>query len=312
MDVSFSECDHLLVDSSLLVRALGLGDEGAVDAFFKRNPESTLFLRSKVRNAGLCHDGSLDSGDYVAAMDSGIIAVAAHYPTGNIVLAAPHHLERLLQVLVDVPNRVVEGLAGPWAQVERARIYLGMADSPVQLLQREALLAVELDQLTVPSCLTEGSVCCRLPEDGELDLLTQMRTFFLMETFNTTAQIELQQACRKEVEHHVSNGTAKVLINRAGSLVACAFLGSVFPDIVEISGVYTLPELRGRGYGRAIVAGTLREACERGVQKAILTVDRWNVPARKVYRSIGFQRVGDYGLIRFAEDVHRATRPASA
>ncbi|AZO32277.1 GNAT family N-acetyltransferase [Mesorhizobium sp. M1B.F.Ca.ET.045.04.1.1] len=39
---------------------------------------------------------------------------------------------------------------------------------------------------------------------------------------------------------------------------------------VQISGVWTPPEVRNRGYGRAVVAGALREAARDGVTRAVL------------------------------------------
>ncbi len=53
-----------------------------------------------------------------------------------------------------------------------------------------------------------------------------------------------------------------------------------------------VPEARGRGYGRALVADVLRGAKRAGVESVFLSVDTRNTPARKVYERLGFIPVG--------------------
>jgi predicted GNAT family acetyltransferase len=66
--------------------------------------------------------------------------------------------------------------------------------------------------------------------------------------------------------------------------------------------VWTPPALRGRGYGRAVVAGALAIARHGGVTGAILATGRHNSAAQAAYRAIGFERVGDYATLIFATD----------
>jgi hypothetical protein len=40
--------------------------------------------------------------------------------------------------------------------------------------------------------------------------------------------------------------------------------------MVQVGGVYTPAELRGRGYGRAVVAGSLRDARKAGSRRSVL------------------------------------------
>lgn len=73
------------------------------------------------------------------------------------------------------------------------------------------------------------------------------------------------------------------------------------PACVQIGGVWTPPALRGRGYGRAVVAGALRAARARGVARSVLFTPTGNAPAQAAYRALGYQRIRDYALILFAE-----------
>jgi predicted GNAT family acetyltransferase len=70
---------------------------------------------------------------------------------------------------------------------------------------------------------------------------------------------------------------------------------------VQIGGVWTPPAWRGRGYAKAVVAGALLAARERGVARSVLFTGPDNHPAQAAYRALGYGRVGDYALVLFAE-----------
>jgi len=55
------------------------------------------------------------------------------------------------------------------------------------------------------------------------------------------------------------------------------------------------PPLRGRGYARCAVAGSLLEARADGARRAILFTS--NTSGRARVRTLGFTRAGEYGLL---------------
>jgi predicted GNAT family acetyltransferase len=73
---------------------------------------------------------------------------------------------------------------------------------------------------------------------------------------------------------------------------------AVLPDAVQIGGVYTPPELRGRGHARAVVATSLTDARAAGATRAILFTPRPDAAA--AYRAVGFAPVGHYAVVLFA------------
>jgi predicted GNAT family acetyltransferase len=75
---------------------------------------------------------------------------------------------------------------------------------------------------------------------------------------------------------------------------------AMLPDIVQIGGVWTPPEFRGRGYARSVVAGSRVAAGKHGVRRAALFADPANPAARAAYLALGFRIVGDYGLVLLA------------
>ena len=89
--------------------------------------------------------------------------------------------------------------------------------------------------------------------------------------------------------------TALVLLALADSGpigVAVCFLGfSTFEarPLVNVHDLAVLPEHRGRGVGRALLAGVEQRARARGCGKLTLEVQDDNEPARRLYERFGFR-----------------------
>ena len=87
--------------------------------------------------------------------------------------------------------------------------------------------------------------------------------------------------------------------------IAVCFLGfSTFAarPLINIHDLAVLPEHRGRGIGKALIAAVEQIARERGYWGLTLEVDERNERARQTYRAVGFQeadRVADSGLTLF-------------
>ena len=86
-------------------------------------------------------------------------------------------------------------------------------------------------------------------------------------------------------------------------IVACTGFNANLTEAVQVGGVWTPPELRGRGYGRCVVAQSLLDVRAEGVEKGILFTGDQNVPAVKAYAALGFKRIGDYRLLLLQEPV---------
>ena len=74
---------------------------------------------------------------------------------------------------------------------------------------------------------------------------------------------------------------------------------SQFEDVVQIGGVYTPPEKRGRGHARRALAMHLAEARSKGATQAVLFAA--NAAAARAYEAVGFQRASDFALVMFSE-----------
>lgn len=280
---------------------LSTGDEPALEAFLRPWLESSMFLRANARAAGLVDRGEPLQGTYVAAIDGGEIAgVAAHYWNGMLVLQAPDNrfIEPLARAAIARSARELRGFVGPWSQCRDARSALGLTDRATVLDSREQLYALDLARLRVPEILASGRVSCRRPREDELAILADWRADYSIEALGLSGGPELAATSRVEIGRLHAERSQWVLED-AGRPVSYSAFNARLPDVVQIGGVWTPVELRGRGYGRAVVAGSLLDARAEGVARAVLFTGEENLSARRAYEALGFRVVGDYALVIF-------------
>jgi len=72
---------------------------------------------------------------------------------------------------------------------------------------------------------------------------------------------------------------------------------------IYLEDLYVIPESRGRGHGRALLAELARICVERGYGRLEWWVLDWNSPARRFYESLGAVAMDEW-------TVHRLTGPA--
>jgi GNAT superfamily N-acetyltransferase len=290
-----------------------------------------MFLRSNLRAAGIVYDGRTYSARYWAAIaagdnddgddgddgdddddgdDSGggaVVGVMAHCWNGMVLVLAPRSadlaaLSAAVRDAADADGRAISGLAGPWAQVQAARTHLGLADVDVAMDSRDVLFALDLDRLAVPEALTRGELVCRIPAADEtalIDGLIAFRVAYCVETLGDEPGPALDAQARETIPRQIASGDAYALL-RGDELVSCSMFNARLPDVVQVGGVYTPPALRGRGYGRAAVAGSLVDVRAQGARRSILFTAQDNASAQAAYRALGYQAIGDYGLVLLA------------
>jgi predicted GNAT family acetyltransferase len=288
---------------ALTHRRLVPGEEPVVESFLARTPETTLFLRSNLARAGLAGDGAPFSGVYAGAFLDGVLAgVAAQFWNDNVLVAPGAHAEDLAKLAVSLTGRRVGGILGPHAEVVRVRIALGLAAAATRSSSKELLYSLALDDLCVPATLASGELVVRLPERAELDALLAWRMDYCAETARTPDTPGTRADQRRYLETYQEKQDHFVVTRGAGGeRVAYSAFNATVADLVQVGGVWTPPSLRGQGYARCVVAGSLQHARNRGVRRAILFTDEKNVAAQRTYVAVGFRPIGDYGIVFFAD-----------
>ncbi len=248
---------------------------------------------------GFVYEGKPYQGIYVGAFDGDALAgVVAHYWNNYLIFQAPSYAAELGAAALRESARSCAGLVGPWDQINEAREALGFNERPTRFNSKEILYAVELARLQTPESLISGTVRCRRARSEDLPVLTEFSVAETTENFGDPDTPERRANLRNGLERDAADGMLFVL-DADGSVVAKSSFHGIANGAVQIGGVYTPPELRGRGYARSVVAGSLVMARDAGETKAFLFTSETNAPAQRAYEALGFRPVGDYGIILF-------------
>lgn len=84
-----------------------------------------------------------------------------------------------------------------------------------------------------------------------------------------------------------------------GRPVCMAWLSPPAAGVVRVSGVYTPPQRRRRGYASGCVAAVSQVALERGAASCMLYTDLDNPTSNAIYQRIGYRPVAESGIWRF-------------
>src|SRR4051794_20645853 len=280
------------------VRLVAPDEQPALESFLLAHADSSLFLRSFLSRGGLVDEGQPLQGTYAAAFRDGeVVGVAMHASAGWVVLQAPEATVAVARHAVGATQRAIVAIVGPCSQAEAARMGLGLSDRKLQKHSCEDLFALDMSDLITPPQLASERVLCRRAETGDLSRLRGWRFYYEMESTGLPDSEETRKIANTGIEGHVERREAFVLEVDGQPVSMCTYNARA-DDMVQIGGVWTPPGLRGRGYARMVVAGALQHGKDEGLKRAILYTEV--LSARRAYEALGFQRIGDYGVIVFA------------
>lgn len=282
-------------------RILKEADKEKLIQFLLPRLESSMFLAGNMQLAGLEDRGKRYQGTYAAAFEGGqIVAVVAHYWNKNLVLQAGSYLTDLISFVTSSTGRPVGGILGLDQQVRVAFDYLGWQSDEMAHDEAEYLYSLKLDQLVDPIVLQSTEVTARAATPTDSQLLCNWRLDYMEETLGIKKSTMARKQARISIEESINLNQAWML-EFNGTPVSCSMFNAVVnisakTTCVQIGGVWTLPQFRGNGYARAVVAHSLKQAYSKGVERAILFTPESNLPAQKAYIAIGFKRIGTYRI----------------
>jgi len=98
-----------------------------------------------------------------------------------------------------------------------------------------------------------------------------------------------------------------VLAEDDGAPIGFALFFHTFSTFVGLPGLYledlfVVPEARGRGVGRALLAHLSRLAVERGCGRVEWAVLDWNAPAIRFYESLGARPNSEWTVYRLTDE----------
>jgi GNAT superfamily N-acetyltransferase len=279
-----------------MIREAGPDDRATLEAVLTARLDQAMFPVSNLRAHGISAGGFPSDHPHASrfwcAGDSSVIALTR----GGMILSllAPGcDLSRLPSALAGL---VLSGAAGPALSTRPVLRALGLADTPARLDEDEPGFALDLSQLRMPAASGAGLVPA---SKVSRDLLVAWRAAATVETQGMPPDLAPDRAAQ-DVDGWLANDSHRILLH-SGQPVALTGFNARLPEIVQVGGVYTPPELRNRGHARTAVALHLAEARAAGVTRAVLFAA--TSAAVRAYRAIGFQPTADFSLILFRDPV---------
>jgi GNAT superfamily N-acetyltransferase len=190
-------------------------------------------------------------------------------------------------------GRRVEGALGPASAVRPLLAALGLNEVPARKDDDEPAFALDLSGLDIPTAADARLV---VADAAWRALLLAWRAASHHEILGATAE-QAESLAVDDVARMIAGGNHRLLIVGEEPVALTGF-NAALPDIVQVGGVYTPPDLRGRGHARLAVALHLAEARAAGAARAVLFAA--SPAAARAYRSIGFRPNGSFVLVLFA------------
>lgn len=141
---------------------------------------------------------------------------------------------------------------------------------------------------------SDGLVIRRLEKEDVaevIDLLMDIREFS-----KTYKKVEREEHIRRMAEEMAMGSKTAVGGFLDGRLIATASTSAENSESAMVVGVATAIDCRGKGYASAVVSALCWDCFERGKKYLCLFYD--NPVAGRIYNRIGFQELGQYGMLR--------------
>lgn len=281
----------------MIIRKLNNKDQRSLDQFLVDYIESCMFIRSNMKRAGLEYQDGNYYGEYFGTLDESenFIGVIVLYWNGNIMMQAPDRgvLDALIEHFQKNISRPIKGILGPDDQAEFVIQKLGLSSEKYLMNDQDGLYVVDLKELVKPQIFnfTHSEIVPLNEIDPEI--VKKWIRAFMIEALQEEDAPNLDDKVEKRTTRTLKEKTFSALLFDEEP-VAISGYNATLKEAVQIGSVYTPPEYRNRGFARALLYLSLKQAQAHGVEKAVLFA---NDPAAvKAYEAIGFKRIGTYRL----------------
>lgn len=257
----------------------------AIEALLAPHRANAMFILSNLRAQGFGGTHPYGMTVWADAPEPSALLGLSNNGTVLPFLPAPTSVALAANVL---SGRSLTGFAGPTSMVRSLRDALDIGSPPLSLDADEPQFLLDLAALHVPD--GTGTLA---PLTADLETALRWRRAYNAELHVGDPSAA---ATRADIDRYIAADSHRFLMID-GAPVAMTGFNATLPEIVQVGGVYTPPDARGRGLARRAVALHLAEARDHGVTQATLFAA--SNAAVACYRPLGFERVGDFTLVFF-------------
>jgi predicted GNAT family acetyltransferase len=241
--------------------------------------------------------GAYSEPPYFAVVRDGdrVVAAALRTPPLNLVLSAIDD-ERALPLFADDALRLWPDLPGALGQPRDAKAFASLwrdrTGSSASVWTAERIF--RLQEVRPPRSVA-GRM--RVASSEDAPLVARWLDAFNIEALRHSPEPD---AARVAADRFIAGaGNRRLYLWDDNGVVSLTGAAAVTPNGSRIGPVYTPPELRGRGYASALVAGASQAQLDSGSRFCFLFTDLANPTSNKIYQAIGYEPVCDVDEYRF-------------
>jgi ribosomal protein S18 acetylase RimI-like enzyme len=266
------------------VRQLLAADLLALEECLGEAPLDNVYLRSELRHGAL-RQGAL----YGVEHPSHPQAICAAALLGPLVVPwapAPRDLAALAEALRPRAH-LIQLMVGPRNQIALLQKLLGRQLRPPRLLRSDqphyAITNQELGGDWEPAPMRQATL-------SDFDQVMMAGAAMHLEEVGFDPMRSDPDGYRQRVQTLIRRGWIHIWVED-GRLAFKAECAAVTAEAIQLQGVWTRPDLRGRGLGTRGMATLCRQLLTES-QAVTLFVNDFNHSAIRVYERVGFRRIG--------------------
>lgn len=280
------------------MRVVPITTDRVTDAvsFLEARTDTALFLLSNLTSFGPALGAEPFSGDFKGIVDDAGRLIAVFCLTRRGVLLVDTHGRADLALLIlqtcdttgiGIDAVIAERRAADsvWPLVKRVPGFTVTWESP-ERLYRIDLAAARSEAATDPRVRLLTADDFAIWNETNLAYLTEVG----MALASTTEE-------RREAFAGQTNLRRWWGLFDGGRMVTTATLNAAYKDVAQVGAVYTVRGRRREGLARATMTTLIADARDRhGLRQLVLFTGESNRYADELYRSLGFEVVGEYGV----------------
>jgi predicted GNAT family acetyltransferase len=275
-------------------RVLTPAELSDVLAVLDRDPLASAYVTARVLDSGL--ESPYLGGEMWGWYRDGRLASLCYSGSNLVPVQADATALRAFARHALRAERHCSAIVGPAGQAALLWSYLEPYwGPPRELRPRQPLMATD----ALPTGITPDPLVRPLRKD-EMDLALPAAVAMFTEEvgFSPLDAEDGGLIYQARVAETLGSGRCFARVEH-GRVVFKAEIGAVTPHTCQLQGVWTAPELRGRGLATAGLAAVLRYALAGGAPVVSLYVNDFNAPALALYRRLGFTETGTLMSVLF-------------
>lgn len=237
-----------------------------------KNAAETFFFLTNAKNMGVC-----DNGDF---------SLRVTHCGKNLLMLKHLQYPALLWGDLSLCTQLADVLVQNKLKFDKLLCEKSLGETFLEKYREaggeEFVVGLEMQYMVCDKMTSFNSSVTSVADAHDLDSIAQLLQEFFAEALHESLTIE-------ECLHRAHNYLGRMVVAKVdGKIVSVAMCTENIAGTCRISGVYTLPQFRGKGYARQNVATITNRIVQQGCV-ATLFADCKNSVSTGLYRSLGFE-----------------------